>query len=362
MSEKSKTVIWLNTIRVFSAFTIIVSHFAALSSFKGSLFRWCFAGSGHVGVFLFFAISGYLAAFSLRNHKSVLEFYRRKFIRIIIPFIVAYMTLSIIFILLGIVDPKIMDRTPITSIIFGGDEYFKVLIGMLPSFRYNIPIHIDMKVFIGEWFIGTVFCMYVISPILYKFLCKRPCIVFVISIILSILLIKLPGVGWWHFLVRLPEFLLGMILCIHSDFFERYDKKIIYIASAMALIVVIGFFLNAQFKGHIIFWGTFLSDKPKTFLLSVPLACLIFRFSQYLNEKISLQWFNQFSDISYVAMLIQHVIINFFGSVYDMSSLSVFGIIFMIALLVLVIVKLSWYIYYLYKPISEYLIKKFKVT
>ena len=323
---------------------------------------------------IFFAVSGYLAANSLNHSKSILEFYRRKIIRIAIPFAVAYMYLATLLILLGIFEPQIAEQSPLKNVINSGGNISALLIGMLPlSMDVNFMKFFDLQVygFIGEWFIGMIIYLYLIAPLLYKFLCRYFFITVLSSIIISIGSFELTKilhaqgiiaeVGIF-FPVRIPEFLFGMILYLYQDFILSEKRKLIYIFTIFAGGLVLYALKFNQNAGS--FWEKIILDNPinicQYLLAAVILIFFIYVAAVYLNEhfKKLMQVFNNFSKISYVAMLIQHVVIYRFALSYNFSTISKFGAIFFLIMIILTTIFLSKQILKIYKPVEERLIER----
>lgn len=228
--ESQKKVAALNTVRVFAAFTVILSHYAWLDQFANSQadIYFAFAGIGGLGVILFFAISGYLASNSLSRSKNILEFYRRKLIRIIIPFSTAYLVLGASFILLGIVEPSLVQRSPFFNFFYGDRNYLGMLLSLIPV-DVTLIKHFNLQIywFVGEWFVATIIYMYFIAPLLDKILRYNFFFALILSLTVSIaafyyfselgMITKNSTAFAIIFIVRISEFLLGMAIFIYRE-------------------------------------------------------------------------------------------------------------------------------------------------
>ena len=370
---------WLDTLRVLASFLVIISHYsyavADVPSVEDFLHTYVLR-IGQIGNMLFFAVSGYLASNSLEHSKSIWEFYRRKIIRIAVPFAVAYLVLATLLILFGMFEPSLADQSPLKKVINTGGSYTAFLIGMTPlSMDRNFLFIFDLPVykFIGEWFIGIIIWLYLISPLLDKCLRRN----FFLTVFAAILisfgtfeltkflhaqgLITKAQVGV-VFPVRIPEFLFGMILYVKKDFIAAHFQKLIYIFAGL-LAVLTCYELNFYpYKGS--FFEKLIMDHPpniwKYLFAASIFTFLIYSASIYLNKRFEnlMAWFNNFSKISYVAMLIQHVIIYRFTASYDFSTMSKFGILFFLAVIILTTIFLSEQIHKVYKPLEERLIKR----
>ena len=105
---------YIDTIRVIAAVTVAISHYAWNFSKTDSVFFLnYFAGLGHIGVVLFFAISGYLVSNSLDKRRGLIYFFKDKLVRIFLPFMATYVIISIIFIFLGIIKSEFFNLTPL---------------------------------------------------------------------------------------------------------------------------------------------------------------------------------------------------------------------------------------------------------
>ncbi len=384
-AAKQKRVAWLDTVRVFASLTIIVSHFFMLKFFwyTHQTLVLSLACIGHVGVFLFFAISGYLASNSLKHSKNVWEFYRRKLIRIVIPFTTAYVVLGIFFIMLGILEPSLAKQSPFYHILYKGGNYLSILFSIFPwdqNLRrfLSSPEYLNLPSywFVGEWFIGTVVWLYLITPILDKLLKKNFFVTAITTIAVSLIVYFNTTwmesnhgrglINWFIFLVRTPEFLIGMVIFVYRDFILKYRSILIKFSILIVLTYSIYIFaftsdVNPEYPIFPIFYRL-CYKHPSSFIFSLPFIYLLFTFAEWLNKKFSgmiLEKFNSLSEISYMAMLIQHVIIYLFARSFDFEKLSKFGVWLMLTLITLTIVVTSFKIRNIYKPIEEWCIKNF---
>ena len=366
---QQKKVAWLNTVRVFASLTIIITHYVGLEQFE-HLYRmnYVFHNVGHVGIFLFFAVSGYLASNSLSRSPSILEFYRRKLIRIVIPFSTAYVVLGTFFVMLSIIEPSLIQKSPFVSVIYYGGDYTGILFGIIPV-DINLIHYFNLTsyIFVGEWFIGMIVYMYLIAPFLDKFIKFNLPLAFVCVLIVSITVFfgtddlqnsRRIVDHWWFFLVRAPEFLIGMVIFVYKDFLLKHKRILIKTVSAYMVLLLIWVYLYSNNASPI--FDRLCVHHPIAFIFSLPAIYLLFNFAEYLNENFSEQMakFNSYSDISYMAMLIQHVVIYLFADCFDMSNFTRFGIIFIFILITKTIIFTSEKLRVIYKPIEEYFIDK----
>lgn len=362
--------------RVLASLVIIIFHYVAaiqnVPSVQGFIYK-CFGNSGMLGNMLFFALSGYLAANSLERSKSTAEFYRRKIIRLTIPFAAAYVILATLLIFLGMFEPEIANQSPLQNVVNVGGNYAGILLGMLPLSTdlylvrlLNFPVY----GFVGEWFMGTIIYLFLISPLLYKLLRWNFFVTVAAAVIISLTTFNITldwkAAGYIAensvlFTVRIPEFLLGMILFTYRDFIARNRKILnrVFIVLA-AILIAYGLNFNVNAKS---FWDKIILGDATNFVqylvANAILVYLVFELLAYLNENFSgiMARFNSYQDISYDAMLIQHVVIYRFVLSYDFSNLSKFGVAFFLVLIIFTTVFLSRQIQKIYKPLEEKLIK-----
>lgn len=352
MAEK-KIIPWLDTVRVFSAFAVIVGHYT--SCFDGfsrfDTLRLFFLYAGNIGVFLFFVLSGYLIPPSLERSKSLWSFYKRKLIRVVVPFTVCYFVLGFALMMCGLVQPQIAELSPLYRAAYEGGFSLSKFLAIFPVDINLIRwAGIPLEWFVGEWFMGVLLWLYLISPLLYKFAKRAPLVTFAALVLISIgvynatIDVMLQGriqTGWWLFPTRIPEFFFGMLLFMHRDLIERCRRKI--------LPVVIVWF-SVGFAASIVCYSEIpafvlrlFPVEPRSLLMTLPTSYLLFVLAEKLNDKfpLALAKFNGFSDVSYMTMLTQHVILYVFARRFEFQDLHSVGlwIIFILATLSIVYVS-----------------------
>ena len=87
----------------------------------------------------------------------------------------------------------------------------------------------------------------------------------------------------------------------------------------------------------------FIVTLPKSFLILLPAIYIFFVAAEFINEHSSkiLNWFNSFNAISYIAMIIQHVVIYSFADAFDFRSFRLFGVFYILFVVTITIVLLS---------------------
>ena len=214
MREK-KRIVSMELIRIFSCWCVITCHFnACISGFSNGLFLYpnLVVPSfylenrvylGDIGTSLFFILSGASLMLSYRPGK-LKNYYAKRWLAMYPMFYVAYIvaTIADFFIMKGFGGGDL--RLLFFSLI-GFDGYLASL-GWLGFDFYKL----------GEWFFGCIVMLYLIFPLLYKGMEKKPAITFSMAC-----LVYLMYGGWSHsqqvpyvsnyFFLRIPELLIGML-------------------------------------------------------------------------------------------------------------------------------------------------------
>ena len=369
MSDK-KIIPWLDTVRVFASFAVIVGHF--VSCFDGmdgfDKMRLFFFHAGNVGVFLFFTLSGYLIPPSLERSKSLWEFYRKKLIRVVVPFTVSYIIFGAGLMALAPLDIKVAAWSPFFHASFQSGFPLGILIGMFPV-DVNIVKFLDLPLmwFVGEWFMGVLILLYLVAPLLNVLIKRAPLVTFVVSLIISVATFNsvsdltargLVMTGWWLFPARIPEFLFGMLLFMYKDFFAQ--RKVFIVFSLWTAVV--GAWTIVTYSDIPALLTRLYPLEPRSMLMTIPSTYLFFVLTGWLNEKIprATAWFNSFSDISYMAMLIQHVLLYIFTTNIPIKDFHSMGAILLFLLVTVVIVQVSNVIKKFSDPVEKYFSTRFR--
>lgn len=329
MSVERKNYDWVDTIRVLSTLEIVLFHYACVFFTNPNVQEFAnkyFGGIGHFGVAAFFGISGYLVVNSLDHSKSVLDFYRRKIIRVILPFTAIYV--------LAIIGLKILSMINFQWIPINFS--FAMVVGLVPidinvTKFFGIP-HLFIT---GEWFIGTLIWLYLIAPLVYKFLRKNVPLAMIGIIIVACISEKffmnfqtldLIFNVQTIFLVRLPEFALGMALFIYKDKIFQNAPRLIIILATLGMIlyttsqnvevpvICLKYFFGAGTDLHWIL----------AMLLVVYMSFII---ADFLNKTFpkAMKSINGFKDISYMIILSHHVIIYLIAKAFSFETMGAFG-------------------------------------
>ena len=150
-----------------AALMIIICHANAyhvlLPGILVSIFRW-----GNIGVDIFFFLSGIglfysFNKYSLNSNDKFLTYYRRRFLRIFIPYFIVYVPYCMFFMVLG--EYSI------------GDSFL-----CLSTLEYWLFHR-------GAWFVSMIVILYFIAPFLYKVLSGKYKWLFAIGIISTLMIL-----------------------------------------------------------------------------------------------------------------------------------------------------------------------------
>ena len=365
-----KKIAWLDTIRVFAALTVIVEHYINFFVHAGfDKMQMFFGHSGAIGVFTFFALSGYLIPASLERTPNLWSFYKKKLVRIVVPFTVAYVVMASAMVALLPLTPVPANRSPFHYAMYVTGFQWEMFLPILPvDVNFLKLFDLPMFWFIGEWFMGVLLILYIISPLLNMLVKRAPLLTFAASVVIAIatyyaaLPLEAQGrilTAWWLFPTRIPEFVFGMILFTYKDFFEQHKQKIFRAVLAWTIpAVIVEEFMYFQESPE--FLTCLFPLQPRSMLVSIPFIYLFFLFTDWLNKKFPhpLEWFNSYSDVSYMVILNQHVILFLFSDVVTFTELHTFGLFFMFFLIVVVIFRVSNEVKKFSDPVESWLLKR----
>ncbi len=311
--NRKKRVFYMDFIRTFSLFCIMLFHFQIQAFMRTSDFGlFPFIGtsigginSGHLGASLFLILSGASQTVSDRSLRGLLEegeswtdtfslkrYYLKRFITLFTAFYLVWLTAmagSLLF-----MPEKLEGIEPWTLIltVIGLDGYFYELI---PNFYMT-----------GEWFLGCVIFLYLLYPLLRQGLVRCPV---KMALLIAVLWAAMLGITLWipgkipsdHlFYLRLPEFAVGMYL-------TAYLKKVPFslgVASGVAAIVIL-------------FFG--VMSPPFNVVSYAVFGCFMYIFLRMLGEhwhrmqNTVSKWIEQImiflAKISYPIFLLHHIVL-----------------------------------------------------
>lgn len=227
---------------------------------------------GFYGVDMFLMVSGMGLYYSMRKSKNVLDFYKKRAVRIL-P---AYLIIAICWYLFYKTDVLAGDK--VLSIL--GINYWRGTIFKRPEYF--------------DWFIPTLIVFYLLTPLYDKLFQKASvkwkftCLACLISPVLCIALYHLKLHPLYGSIVRIPIFLIGY--CIGWFLYEKKEEQK---GSWMALLplVVVGVILGFYFRKYVVQalpttnWG--INAYPAT-LVASGLSILIAMFIKYAEKYLKI--------------------------------------------------------------------------
>ncbi|MCQ2155611.1 MAG: acyltransferase [Bacteroidales bacterium] len=207
-----------------------VQYGVVMNDFLSSLLIW-----GNSGVDIFLFLSGFGCFYSLSGSDHLLKWYKRRYTRIFVPYIILYLFYLI------------FDLAVI------GDLDWKSWIGHFLTIRFWTHHQ-------GDWFIALLIPLYLVTPLIYKAVNNRHGSATSLIICLAILVLtsldisNLSGMGHdiayntqWAFM-RTVSFILGMM----SARYAKMDKSInplIVIPLFAAIFIGMHFCCHSVFNG-----------------------------------------------------------------------------------------------------------------
>ena len=240
---------------------------------------------------VFILISGATLKLNERN-ESVLSFYKRRLMKILIPFYFAYI---IYFIIKAVTLKNIhlfggIEKWRFVYTIFGMDEYLNA--AGIKTFTLGI----------GEWFLGCIILCYLVYPILSYFDKKYKLTTFIIFTIYDIFIniyyhrFNFVMPQHFNFLCQVYNFYLGIAI-IDDRIFEKLKKCRILGILIVLFIYFCSFIIN-------------IPDNIKITLCAVSLVVVFYNFENLIiNNSFILEPIRKFSVISFEFFLVHHFVI-----------------------------------------------------
>ena len=248
---------------VAACFIILCHSTFVLPGSFGDIYKVYVSQFMQIGVDIFLLVSGLGCYFSIKKTPSVLRFYRKRMIRILVPylvFVIAYGVFNICFF-----------KQSITDYLF--------TYSLVSFFTHGV---------LAVWFIAAILVLYLVFPLLYKLINRKSASMLILSVvIIGIVLLPI----WENcphalaivreiFLPRIPVFLIGM--WIGNRIYGERDMRInVGLCLSVFLISLIAFSLNA-------FLNT-MDTWVVARLLFLPLSCSLCCLLSSGFRKIQLQ-------------------------------------------------------------------------
>ena len=290
---------------------------------------------GMIACGLFVLISGATLALSGREEKP-LAFYKRRLIRVLIPFYISYIIYFII-----------RELTYNTIFIYGGVPKWRFIFTILGMDEYLSANGIrTFTLGIGEWFLGCIILCYLVYPFLYKAHKKNKYLTFILMTIWFLFINFNYGrfnfviQSHMNFLSQVYNFYLGILLI---------DKEVLAKLKKWLLIITIPIILFLYFYMPLIM----LPDNIKT---TIALVAIFITFYEMEDAISSFEWLKSFTvffnKISLEIYLVHHFVIYQVDYILGYRQLSsvktliviIFDLI-MTVVLAMVVEKLSGKVY-----------------
>ncbi len=333
--RKRSRIVFMDVLRVFAFVCIILFHFMITLDLAG---QFSFVQRGidwgtpnmhmaTLGVGLFFMVSGAGLMISSERKWDLKTYAKKRFLRIIIPFYIAYF-LYVCFRVYTEHRLPFEPGVPAWRFIFtilGLDGYLAVVYGNGTTFSLGI----------GEWFLGCLLMMYVLFPILRKCMLKNKWLTLGAATMYYLLLMYFyPFQMAMHtnFCVKIYEFILGMFLALT---WRQIGKKSLFVT-----IPVIGAFLFS----------------PVAFPLPEGLKITIFCLAVFVSALqfewlfVKMNWLQKIlqgiNSVSFEVFLIHHAVIThvslwYAGRAFGIKEVFVaFGIVLVLITLLGILIKI----------------------
>jgi peptidoglycan/LPS O-acetylase OafA/YrhL len=315
----------LDALRGLAALIVLLFHYWDFYE-DNSYYIFSFLSIGHIGVDLFFVLSGFLITLSLWNSKDFFVYIKKRFLRII-P--LAFLTTCIFWIL----------KTDLSVLSF--QDLFAHLFfinGFFPQWYSSInPV---------SWSISIEMMFYLLLPFLWYRLSKRKIDNFII-ISFSLVIISFSYRAGLFFIFddwsikeklifseqlwgRFDQFFLGIflayLLSYKKDILEKYSKYTFVLSILFLLISSVLFFvLESSFRDCLLL-QVFLH-----FITGLGFFFLIWKFiflSKSYKDNFLIKTFSFLGTISYGLYLLHFPIISIVYRFIDNSFLALFIILF----------------------------------
>lgn len=316
-SKKTNRILFLDLIKFLSISYIFIYHFICdvdtLHSMIDLSFitNLCLKPNFNMGVIatnLFVIISGATLAMSQDkskfdfNAKSIINFYKKRIMRILIPYYIVYIIFYIYLALYNHVIRLFTNLNPVDYIwnIFAMDGYASIW-GYQTAYLN-----------VGEWFLGCIIICYVFFPLLY-FLNKK--IKYITFIILTAIEVYILYTNQFT-----PNFNL-------SAYYQIYNFYMGIFLSDLLLVKKIDFKFHIIFIAGIIYAYMATTVLPLMLLIQT-IICVFIYIIFYHTEKVlqndnMTSFLTKFSTISYEFFLVHHFVISQADYIINKESITI---------------------------------------
>lgn len=252
-----------------------------------------------VGLFLMLSGGGLMMSSKKKADFSVKNFYKGRFMRILIPFYISYILYSIYLFLIGFEFPVYFESltgvkpSPLCFIftLLGMDGYLSI---------FNIP---TFTLMLGEWFLGCLIPMYIVFPLLRKCILKNRNLTLIIATVYYIIALATYKYMPWaevpsynNFTIKIYDFILGMFLVEVMDRIPKWTAAI--------GVALLGFYLLYPAKLPIDMTPSIVILAVGTFFIFLALEGLFKKMPHFMKVV------NVLSAYSYTYFLFHHIVIG----------------------------------------------------
>lgn len=267
---------------------------------------------GNGGVDVFLLLSGYCLCLSWKKNPDLKLFYKKRFIRILIP----YLLISIPFF-------------AIKHCIMQPDTENHLLNFILDISGYSFwRSHV-----LNVWFVHAILLFYIIFPIIYKYVSKG--LVWSVSLFICIVILNYIACNKLHFVhqvsiasSRLPAFILGVVMACH-----KIQLKVSKKALLVSIIFMIVYSYTIQFNG---FKPTTLLYNSYILIILPSIICMY-----YMVRPWSSNFFNWLGGMSLEIYLTHVLLLNIMThyKLIDKIGYFLFPLVFIVSLTLSILVS-----------------------
>lgn len=312
-SKNANRIVALDYIRVLAMIMIIVFHYnygwiSMEMSVEPILFlNFANGNMGHIGVSLFFILSGASLMYVYGNGLRLREYFYKRFLSIYPLYWIVYGAFFCWFYIIHRM-PRLYPIYRLSLSVIGMDGYL----------NYWIPSYY----LVGEWFVGCIICIYLIFPLLCWGVIKRP-----IGTALLTVALYIPYIRYYpfqmditrFFVSRIPEVLFGMYFIHYSNKVSNglqpnsdKNRRVSYKVGLLAFIVfMISWFIPLNIpENYRIIW----------------IGVSLFLFLYWVFQNVSWVWLNravkEVSACSFSIFLVHHLLLGIMQNPYQGMQIS----------------------------------------
>ncbi|QLY78028.1 acyltransferase family protein [Clostridium intestinale] len=285
---KKERLFYLDFIRALSMIIIVIFHFNCTINQERLLGNrilpvlYANGDFGQIGVSLFFIISGASLMYAYENKFSLIEYFKKRFIKLYPMFYIAYFGAFLYLFYISKSLPYVIPMIPKWTFIYtilGIDGY---MINTLPDYYL-----------LGEWFLGCILFIYLLFPILRRIIIKYPKLLFMFGLVFYIMVVERYNSVIridWNFTTRIFDVLIGM-------YFIKYIKK----------ISVYQFIFGLLISGIMLYRPLNITGMYKITIIGIALFVTLVYIAQWISNERTKNIFEKMSKYSYPVFLVHHI-------------------------------------------------------